>query len=162
MTLFEDGRTPVNAARSEGPAADPAIVRAAEAIWVAAQRKVWSSLVIVPAQPDLVTGPIAQAVAAVGSAQRGEPVESLDLEGLALADSRAQAEKLADGARPCRYVAAIDCPLDSPTALLLSSSATAAVLVVERDRTTLAAAERILELVGSARFVGAVVLTRAR
>jgi len=142
----------------EVPVTEPDLVRAAETIWVAAQRSVWSSLVIIPAEPGLVTSPIAQAVAAVGSAQRGETVEYLHLGGMALAESRALAERLAEKARSYRYVAAVDCPLESQTALLLSSSADAAILVVERGHTTLASAKHTLELVGSSRFVGAVVL----
>ena len=125
---------------------------------MAAQKHNWSSLVMVPAEASLVTVPIARAVAAAASIQRGEAVEFLDLRGLGLADSRPLAERLADNGKPYRHVAAVSCPLDSQTALLLSSSADAAILVLEQDRTPLAAARRVMELVGPSRFVGAVVL----
>ncbi len=140
------------------PAADTAVERAAEAIWVAGQRASWSSLAVVPAETGLPVAALARAVAAVGSAQRGETVDLLDLRGRTLADSRRMAEALADTSERYRRVAAIDCPLGSQTALLLASSADAALLVVVRDRTSLDSARRIVELLGLPRFVGAVIL----
>src|SRR5262245_25470636 len=128
-----------------GTAGDPDLRRAAEAIWVAAQKAAWSSLVIVPAQPGLATATVARAVAAAGTAQRGETVEYLDLGGRPLAESRALAERLGETSRRYGCVAAVDCPLDSPTARLLSSTAGAAILVIERDTTTLASARQILD-----------------
>ena len=84
---------PGNSESVEADAAtEAALGRAAEAIWVAAQKASWSSLVLVPAEPSLSTAALAAAVAAVGSVQRGEPVERLDLEGLPLARSRSVAE----------------------------------------------------------------------
>lgn len=130
---------------------------AAEAIWVAAQRETWASLLLVPAEPGLSTAALAEAVAEVGSAQRGERVEALDLRGLSLAGSRSAAEKLADESAPYQRVAAIDCPTDSQTALLLASAAGVSILVVELERTESAAARRVMDLVGPARFLGAVV-----
>jgi hypothetical protein len=115
--------------------------------------------VVVPAGPGLPTAAIAQALASVGSAQRGEPVASHDLRGAGLADSRPLVEMLADRSRRSHHVAALDCPLESQAALLLSSAADAAVLVVQRDRTKLASARRVLDLVGPTRFVGAVLVT---
>jgi hypothetical protein len=146
-------------ARSGRVAADEgALAQAAESIWVAAQESVWSSLVVVPAEPGIDTAAIARAVAAVGSAQRGEAVESRDLRGAPLADSRALTEALADRARPYGRVVAVDSPVESRSALLLSRAADAAVLVVQKRHTPLADARRVLELLGSTRFLGAVVL----
>ena len=136
--------------------------RAAEAVWVAAQRSGWSSLVIVPAETGLGVVPLARALAVVGSAQRGEAVDGLDLRGVPLTESRPHAERLADRSRPFRRVALLDCPLESQAALLLATSADAALLVVERDHTTLEAARLVLERVGAQRFVGAVVIEPAR
>lgn len=135
-----------------------ALARAAEAIWVAAQRTPWSSLVLVPADRDQSTAALALAVAAAGSAQRGEPVEGLDLAGLSLAQSRPVADSLAEGGRPYRRVAAVDCPLASQTALLLASAAGSAVLVVAEGRTAMADARHLIELIGPRRFLGAVLL----
>jgi hypothetical protein len=149
---------PAAAPDSKAPPAFPTLILAAEAVWVAAQKRNWSSLVVVPAEPSLVTVPIARALAATASAQRGEAVEFLDLRGLALAESRPLAERLADNGKPYRQVASVSCPLDSQTALLLSSSADAAILVLEQDRTPLASARRVVEIIGQSRFVGAIVL----
>lgn len=146
----------------EKPASEPVfapeLARAAEGIWVAAQKAAWSSLVVVPAGTGLPAAEIARAVAAAGTLQRGEPVEILDLRGLSLGGSRTTAETLADSSHPFRRVAAVDCPLDSQTAVLLASSAGAAVLIVEKETTSVEAARRVMELVGEARFLGAVVL----
>ena len=155
------GDTIVNKAAAAATGEPASFERAAEAVWVAAQRSGWSSLVIVPAEAGLGVVPLARALAVVGSAQRGEAVDGLDLRGVPLSDSRPHAERLADRSRPFRRVALVDCPLDSPAALLLATSADATLLVVERDHTTLEAARRVLERVGAQRFVGAVVIEPA-
>jgi hypothetical protein len=133
--------------------------RAAEAVWVAARQRRWSSLVVVPAEPGLAAGPLARAVAAAASTQRGETVEYLDLRDVALGASRPFADRLAEDGKPYRVVAAVACPLDDRMALLLASSADAAILVLEQGGTFLASARRVLDLVGPSRFVGAVVLS---
>jgi hypothetical protein len=133
--------------------------RAAEAVWVAARQRTWSSLVVVPAEPGLGAGPLARAVAAAASTQRGETVEYLDLRGVALGASRPLADRLAEDGKPYRVVAAVACPLDDRMAQLLSSSADAAILLLEQGATALAAARRVVELVGPSRFLGAVVLS---
>jgi hypothetical protein len=145
--------------RSASTAAAGALASAAEAIWVRTQRSPWSSLAVVPAGPGLPTSAVAEALAAVGTGQRGEAVASRDLRGVGLADSRPLVEMLADRSRRYQQVAAIDCPLDSQAALLLSSAVDAAILVVLRDRTKLATARRVLDLVGPSRFVGAVLVS---
>jgi hypothetical protein len=141
--------------------ADPALSRAAESIWVAAQRSTWSSLALVPAEPGISVGPIAAALAAVGGAQRGEAVQYLDLRGVAFSDSRPAAETLADRTAPARLVAALDCPLESQAAQLLASAASLCVLVVAKDRTDLAQARRIVESLGRQRLLGAVIIDPA-
>jgi GT2 family glycosyltransferase len=146
------------AGRTDGRTDERALAQAAEAIWVAAQEKVWSSMVVVPGERGLDTSALARAVAAVGSAQRGEAVENRDLRGAPLADSRALADALADKTRPYGRVVAVDWPVESRTALLLSRASDAAVLVVQRQRTQVDDARRVLELLGSSRFLGAVVL----
>ena len=144
------------------PAGEAGLERAAESVWVAAQKAGWSSLVIVPAEAGISAVALARAVAAVGSAQRGEPVDGLDLRGLPLAESRAHAERLADRSRTFRRVALLDCPLDSQAALLLAQNADAALLVVERDHTTMETARRVIEKLGQDRFVGAVIVEPAK
>jgi hypothetical protein len=152
--MTDDKQVPESASAAE-------LARAAEGIWVATQRAAWSSLVVVPAVTGLPAAEIAGALAAAGTLQRGEPVENLDLRGFPLARSRPMVEALADSSRPFCRVAAVDCPLDSQTAVLLASSAGAAILLVERETTGVEAARRVLELVGQTRFLGAVVLEPA-
>jgi hypothetical protein len=140
------------------PAVPNSLAEAAEAVWVVAQRSTWTSLVLVPADATLSTGPLAVAVAAAASAQRGEPVEYLDLREVTLVDSRPVVDKLADKNRRWRYVAAVHCPLESQAALLLASAADAAILVIEKEQTLLRSARRILDLLGEDRFLGAVLV----
>ena len=66
-------------------------------------------------------------------------------------------EKLvAAGDRP-RFVLAVDSPLENPAAIGLLSSCDAVLLLLERRRTRIPDAQRILELVGRERFIGAVI-----
>jgi hypothetical protein len=134
------------------------MTRAAEAVWVAAQQAPWASLALIPAETGLSVSELARAVAAVGSAQRGEPVEVVDAQSTPLAGSRSLAERVAAPGPPFSRVVAVDCPLGDQTGLLLARSAGAAVLVLALERTPVAEARRVLELVGPARFVGAVTL----
>jgi hypothetical protein len=150
-------------ASAEAPAWDPeALRRAAEGIWVAAQKAVWSTLAIVPAEARLRTAELARAVAEVGEAQRGERVEPLDLEKATLANTRTIIESFADESRPYARVVALGCPTDERAAELLATSVAAAVLVLEQEGTRIAAARRVLEIVGEDRFLGAVLVTRSR
>jgi hypothetical protein len=135
-----------------------ALRRAAEAVWVASQKGApWATLAIVPAEPGLQTDALARAVAEVGSEQRGEPVEFLDLRDVTLANSRSLVETLALSAA-FRHVVALGCPTDNRAAELLATSAAAVVLIVEREATRVTAARRVVEAVGPERFLGAVVL----
>ncbi len=156
--------TSILVANDAAPAAEVAsspergVERAAEAVWVAAQRRSWSSLVVVPVERAAGAVALARALAVAGTAQRGEAVVGLDLRGLPLSESRAHAARLADRSRPHRRVAVVDSPLESQTAVLLACAADAAVLVVERDRTRLEDVRAVLDRIGQERFVGAVML----
>lgn len=55
-----------------------------------------------------------------------------------------------------RFIVAADSPLEAPASIGLLSSCDAVVLLLERGRTRIPDGQRILELVGPERFVGAV------
>ena len=55
-----------------------------------------------------------------------------------------------------RFVLAADSPLENPAAIGLLSTCDAVVLLLERRRTRIPDGQRILELVGAERFIGAV------
>jgi len=65
-------------------------------------------------------------------------------------------KKLVAAADRTRFVVAADSPLENPGAIGLLSTCDAIVLVLERRRTRIPDAQRILELVGPERFIGAV------
>jgi hypothetical protein len=138
---------------------DTTIAGAAEAIWVAVQGTLWSTLAVVPAGPDLPVAEIASALAAVGSAQRGDDhlIRALDLRGRPLAGSQELVDELAAPAPGPRLVVAVDFPLESQAALMFARSASATILVVALERTRSEDAAKIVELVGESRFLGAVV-----
>lgn len=146
----------------DDPLPSEAVRRAAEAIWVASQKGApWATLALVPAEPGLRTDALARAVADVGTEQRGEPVDFLDLRDVTLANSRSLVETLALAAA-FRHVVALGCPTDNRAAELLATAAAAVVLVVEREATRLDAARRVVEAVGPDRFLGAVVVEPER
>lgn len=148
----------------EHASGDPetSVAQAAEAVWVAVHDTPWGSLAIVPAEPGLPVGPLAEALARTGGAQRGQTIESVDLRGRALADSQELVRSLAAPQPTHRSVVAVDCPLESQAALLFSRSAGAAILVLAMERTRTDHAERVVELVGRSRFLGVVVQAPAR
>jgi hypothetical protein len=141
-------------------ATDRDITRTAETLWVAVQDSYWPTLALVPAEPGLPVGTLATALATVGSRQRGQDIEALDLQGRPLADSQELVEALTAPQPLYRSIVALDCPLESQAALLFARSAGAAILVVAMERTRLQDAERVKQLVGESRFLGAVVQSR--
>jgi len=143
--------------KPSGGGSSATIVEAAEAVWVAVQGSPWPTLAVVPAEPGLSVGKLVGALAATGAAQRGQSVEALDLQGRPLANSQKVVEALAAPQPVQRSIVAVDCPLESQAGLLFARSAGAAILVVAMEHTRMEAAERILDLVGRERFLGAVV-----
>jgi len=141
---------------------EASIARTAEAIWVAIHDTPWSSLAVVPAEPGLPVDALAAGLARVGSTQRGQAIETRDLRGRAVADSQDVVESLAVSEPRHHTVVAVDCPLESQAGLLFARSAGAAILVLAMEHTRSDDAERVVELVGRSRFLGAVVQAPAR
>jgi hypothetical protein len=61
-----------------------------------------------------------------------------------------------------RIVISIESVLSNPLGIGIAQAADAVVLCVRKGRTKIAAARRTIELIGRERFVGSVVLSRAR
>ena len=78
------------------------------------------------------------------------------LERLAAVAHALSSETLVAAADRPRFVLAVDSPLENPAAIGLLSTCDAVVLLLERQRTRIPDAQRILELVGRERFIGAV------
>jgi hypothetical protein len=66
------------------------------------------------------------------------------------------AKKLESAPGRPRFIVAVDSPLENPVAIGLLSACDAVVLLLERRRTRIPDAQRIFELVGPERFIGAV------
>jgi hypothetical protein len=64
--------------------------------------------------------------------------------------------KLESALDQTRFIVVADSPLENPVAIGLLSTCDAVVLLLERQRTRIPDAQRILELVGPERFIGAV------
>ena len=79
-----------------------------------------------------------------------------NLDRLAAVGELLAAETLEAAVERPRFVLAVDSPLENPATIGLLSICDAVVLLVERGRTRIPDGQRILELVGPERFIGAV------
>jgi hypothetical protein len=69
-------------------------------------------------------------------------------------------QRLVAAADRNRFILAVDSPLEHPAAIGLLANCDAVVLLLERGRTRIPDGQRILELVGPERFIGAVLCSR--
>jgi hypothetical protein len=67
-------------------------------------------------------------------------------------------KKLESAPERARFILAADSPLENPVAIGLLSTCDAVLLLLERQRTRIPDAQRILELIGPERFIGAVLV----
>lgn len=128
-------------------------------LWLATQRRTWHTLAVIPAGGGVATPRIARALAAVGSCHLGARIKLVDATTIRLAELGACLRGLADPKeRPARVILALGSVLENPPGLAVAQAADAAVLCVMLGESTLAEAERTIEEVGRARFVGSLIL----
>jgi hypothetical protein len=168
--------TPPAALTVDGPDARPAGAlplddarRAAAApapdwqhVWFALERTPWSSLVLVPSQPDVAIMPIARSLLAVGEAYDRLPLRLIDAERADPRSATVLAQALRERVPGARRVVAVSSPLANPAVIPIIRAADAAVLVVELGRSGLRAARRALAAVGRERFVGSITVRPRR
>jgi hypothetical protein len=131
-------------------------------LWFATIRREWASLVIIPADANASSAPIAQALAEVAQLHRGDSVRLFSARGAQLgASARLIMDMTTHTTSGGLAIVALDPVVTNQAGIPLALSADAALLVVQMGASTLDAARRTIELVGKDRFVGCVT-TRAR
>jgi hypothetical protein len=140
----------------------------AQALWFAAQRRPWASLVVLPAGPGESGLTVANALYDVGALVSGGPMRLLDARNLTLASSAsfivnmsslvsAPGERRTGG--PQRVVVVLSSVHDEPAGVPVVLAADAVVLTVTLGKTTLDSARRTLELVGAEHILGYILVT---
>ncbi len=123
------------------------------------QKEKWSSLVVVPAQPDASGMDAGRAIVTVGSQYRERPIRLIDAQGLPPgAASRLVRDMKAVVEQGGMIVVCIDSVLSNPVGLEVALAAERALLCVPLGSTQFSAARHTLEMIGKARFLGSVTL----
>ena len=126
-------------------------------LWFNVLQRDWSSLVIVPAQPNVSVLPAARALVAVGRLYHQRPVHLIEAEAAEPAATgfiiSSATHRVAAGEQ---VVIAVDSPLSQPVAIPISRAADAALLLVPLGRTRLAWARKTLDCIGRERFIGSI------
>jgi hypothetical protein len=135
--------------------------RRLQKLWLATQRREWHSLAIVGADKGVDTLPLAEMLAHIAWAYRGQPSCVFDLRdlGLRLADYQAR-EIGAQVAAGVRVIVSLRSPAENPTAIAIARHADAVVLCVETGKTRLKVAERTIAELGRERVLGTIVLRK--
>ena len=134
--------------------------KAVSALWYRLADFQWRTLAVVAAGNGPGAWRIARALVEVAGERPRllKAVNAIDasLERLAAVAHALSPEKLVAATVRTRFVLAVDSPLENPASIGLLSICDAVVLVLERRRTRIPDAQRILQLVGPERFIGAV------
>jgi hypothetical protein len=149
--------------------------RELNALWIRL-RADWSSLVIVPCEPDGSTVGIARALCEVGSRLSVHPIEFLEATGIDLESSSRLIARLGGSGRisgPAhehsfvssswalpitRSIVALDSPLANPMAVPISLAADGIVLCVRRGRDRIASVRETIAALGHGRILCCVLL----
>jgi len=133
-------------------------------LWFSLQRFDWSSVVLLPADPDTSAFELARALHEVGRLTMGERLRLLDGRGLEIS---ATAPMILDmsGAGPVRpagiewsekVLVVVDSVVSNPSSIPIALAADAVVLCLALGKTSLAAARETMKLVGPQRFIGCI------
>ena len=129
-------------------------------LWFALDRKPWNVLVLMPADSSFGTGPLAMALAQAGSRVRGLPVQYQDAQDLELPRAARVIEQAVTPSKErSATIIAVGSPLTSPAAIPVALAADGVLMCVELGRSQIQQAQRTIELIGRARFMGAVAVT---
>ena len=134
--------------------------RAVSALWYRLVDLRWRTLALVAPGNDARAWRLAQGLVEVANDRPG-PLKAVNALGANLGRLAAVAdllshEKLQTTRDATRFIVATDSPLENPASIGLLSNCDAVVLLLERGRTRIPDGQRILELVGPERFIGAV------
>jgi hypothetical protein len=147
---------------AEEVAFDPTSAIAWERLWLATQRRPWRSLAVIPAGVGVNTPRIARALAGVGSSHLGRSIRIADATTITLAGLEACLSACIEPREKTRRVViALGPVLENPASLALAQAADAAILCLVLGKSSISEAERTIEEVGRARFVGSIILSHS-
>lgn len=152
--------SPADAAPPESSVPSPELQR----LWFALERRAWSFLTIVPAQPG---GPALDAATAILEAGApyaySQKVHLHDATGISPGDATRLVVELRERvSRGERVVVVLDSLLTHPASLPLALAADGVLLCVALGETEFGAARKTMEYVGPERFVGSVIFPRSK
>lgn len=150
---------PEPAAPLDDVAIDPASAIAWQRLWLSTQRREWRSLAVIPVGGRIATPPVARALVSVGSSHLGAPIRLDDATKITIAALGACLRGLT-GPREsaARVIVALGSVLENPASLAVAQAADAAILCLVLGDSSISEAERTIEEVGRARFVGSLIL----
>lgn len=138
---------------------DPASAIAWQRLWLATQRRPWRSLAVIPASGPVATPRVARALAGVGSSHLGSSIRLTDATTITIAGLGACLRGLSDPREsPGRVIVALGPVLEDPASLAVAQAVDVAILCLVLGESSIADAERTIEEVGRARFVGSLIL----
>ena len=126
-------------------------------LWFATLKKEWNSLAVLPAHPGGTATQIGKALAKVASLQKDSSIKLISAEGTDLAGaSRLIIEMTSHVAQGGLAIVVLDSVISNPAGIPVALAADAALLCVQLGQSDIDSGKRTLELLGEAKFVGAV------
>ena len=143
------------------PALEAPDTVALQHVWLAAQRRPWASLALIPIGVEAPAKRLAAALAAIGEPYLGAAVVVHDATAVSLATLQAELGAMtARAGRAGRAIVALPPLLGCPAGLALARAADAVIVCVALGSSAIAEAEQILDEVGRERVLGSVVFTQ--
>jgi hypothetical protein len=140
-------------------AIDPASAIAWQRLWLATQRREWRSLAVIPVGGRIATPPVARALVSVGSSHLGAAIRLNDATAITIAGLGACLRGFTHPRESAaRVIVALGSVLENPASLAVAQAADAAILCLVLGESSISEAERTIEEVGRARFVGSLIL----
>ncbi len=146
---------PVGAASAASLADDVGLQK----LWLATQKREWRSLAVVAGSKGVSTLEVADTLAKIAWWYRGQPTCVVDLRDLSLRLVEHQLQEIAAQTKHGeRVIIALRSVSENPTVVAVAELADAVVMCVELGKTTMSSAEKTVEEIGRARFLGTIVL----
>jgi hypothetical protein len=128
-------------------------------LWLAAQRRRWRSLALIPVGADVPVLALAAGLAEVGQQHLGGPVAVRDATHVTLPSLQSELFTLGElGDCAEHTVIALPPLLGSPAGVAVAQAANLAVLCIALGKSAIAEAEAVVEEVGRDRVLGTVIL----
>lgn len=143
--------------------ADPtppgAALRELQQMWLSLMRGSWSSIVVVPTDPDTSVSAVTGALVDVAQIHQLDPFQIIDAAGAAVGHGERLAQEMASVVGSgTRAVVAVDSLMQSLAGVPLVRDAEAALLVVRLGVSNFDYVQSTIDIVGRERILGAVAL----